>query len=1361
MGIAVFSKVNMATVPNPPVNTVVIGVDLDGLTKQKDSLGTITILSEPLSRPGLTLGVVDMSALTAPSTGTMILAIDLDLQLKMLDENQNIIPIGGGGGSVGLSDILTYNNDGNATPIKNVPSINTPSDQVIVDIVNRRLVRSDNTITFDWENLVMSDTAGNNVFLWDSQQLLDQTGQLSLRWSTRTMADENGNAAVIWDANRKLIDANSVDSILWNVRNLLDDTSTPTLDYQNRTLLKDHWQYDSDHSANYTNRSLVDKEYVDNLTPTISVNTTVANLQTLITNSALQIGTIYNVTNAQDVDYSNGERLIVTASTNNTIGPGIWKKVSRILPTGKFSIHGGTSGSINSVTINGNNLLTAVIPYNTSRYTTATDVANNINLNTNTHNWKAIVFNGHAATDFPTIVLEYQLPVTTSFVLATTQTTLTITASNNIIHPNNGELPKTLQLIAKYNPTIDRILYARDQENDVEVSVQESWITVFNPVKEFFWGNSRIKGWKSVNSDFASTYLLGTSSIVNNKFYDCTIYVPVSDLAFNECYRLNLNSISACSKFTFTYNKIGSFNTVSQALISNISGGRVASNSSVTISNNFFSPIFTSGAQNTLSISNIGVGATLAVSLVNNNFMNTTSVGGNTGSFSLNNNTFSVLTLTGTSTLNVAGNTVGNNTINIVGSGSTQITLTNNTFLGPVSIQGITGSNQNIILLNNIISASGITLSNIVLNAVLTLSRNMNVFFFSGSHTYNGTINVTDNIVASLNITGSGKTFGAITITNSEMYNIANWTNILNAAITINSSFIAAGTVIKIGDLTTVGTLNINDSRILTGSGNTTLIVPAGGTLIINNSDIYPISNIEVAAGQTLTIGSSTLRQVGINPSLGGYINYSDLSLMNFYNGGTTGAPENDFVGDYATSNFSLIETDTSGSSVVDSSPASVQILTGDDGSNNPGTTDYLTTVLRDGVLKFDWNFTTTDDTFVTTGFMINIDGSEYPVTGLIDGGGLNQTGTYTMNVSTGSSVGIRLYTLNDGLYTANVVVNNLVFRESKPAILQCTAAKISNSIVTITPPYNTHCALTNLDALGASITISGNDVSGNLNLINSTVKNSTLVNIADLSYDVQSLECVNSQLEIVGSSIDIDNMLCFNSKFTLGSSGYVIITSGNINNSLLMNRNYSIGSKTGPFMFIRSQIETSQIGIENLDNQGVPAIMNHNITDSRISNLLGSVNLGFGEKIYFLPNEMTFQNELAIISTLIDNRKFVYTTKITAPQAGNILTDFNSPIRGFVKTKISFMAAESVLTESIAGTIKLVTTNNGFGSTTDLNTPVSISTINTNKYVESTSIVGPVPSGLRRTFGIVLSNQLTGGQILMTLEGFLADSTL
>lgn len=135
MGIARFTQTDMSLVPNPPVNTVVIGIDLDGSTKQKDSSGNISFLSEPTSRQFLNMEIVDMTTLANPAVGFLLLAIDLDGALKTKDSTGTITPVGTGGSSTFLANI-TVSLSGGKTFGKYVngdviPSIGLTAEQVL------------------------------------------------------------------------------------------------------------------------------------------------------------------------------------------------------------------------------------------------------------------------------------------------------------------------------------------------------------------------------------------------------------------------------------------------------------------------------------------------------------------------------------------------------------------------------------------------------------------------------------------------------------------------------------------------------------------------------------------------------------------------------------------------------------------------------------------------------------------------------------------------------------------------------------------------------------------------------------------------------------------------------------------------------------------------------------------------------------------------------------------------------------------------------------------------------------------------------------------------------------------------------
>ena len=134
MGTVSLNQVDMSLIPNPPINSVVIGIDLDGDSKQKDSSGNITYLAEPLSRLSMTFTITDMTLLPNPAAGTMLIAIDLDNTLKTKDSLGVITPLGGGGSSVFLADItvsLSSGSFGKYTNGQTIPSMGLTPEQVL------------------------------------------------------------------------------------------------------------------------------------------------------------------------------------------------------------------------------------------------------------------------------------------------------------------------------------------------------------------------------------------------------------------------------------------------------------------------------------------------------------------------------------------------------------------------------------------------------------------------------------------------------------------------------------------------------------------------------------------------------------------------------------------------------------------------------------------------------------------------------------------------------------------------------------------------------------------------------------------------------------------------------------------------------------------------------------------------------------------------------------------------------------------------------------------------------------------------------------------------------------------------------
>jgi hypothetical protein len=97
--------------------------------------------------------------------------------------------------------------------------------------------------------------------------------------------------------------------------------------------------------------------------------------------------------------------------------------------SGTITLTGGSSGSVNTITINGVAIISAAVPYDTSLLITANNVANAINLYTSTPDYIATV---STVGGNPVITVESNTdgPYANGFVISVTSTTITTTTTN-------------------------------------------------------------------------------------------------------------------------------------------------------------------------------------------------------------------------------------------------------------------------------------------------------------------------------------------------------------------------------------------------------------------------------------------------------------------------------------------------------------------------------------------------------------------------------------------------------------------------------------------------------------------------------------------------------------------------------------------------------------------------------------------------------------------------------------------------------------------------------------------------------------------------------------------------------------------
>ncbi len=115
-----------------------------------------------------------------------------------------------------------------------------------------------------------------------------------------------------------------------------------------------------------------------------------------------------------------------------------------------------------------------------------------------------------------------------------------------------------------------------------------------------------------------------------------------------------------------------------------------------------------------------------------------------------------------------------------------------------------------------------------------------------------------------------------------------------------------------------------------------------------------------------------------------------------------------DFVGDYALSNFTLTNTNADGTATTSDGGSSLTLTGGNNGSGNPGTTDFVTTADGTGLVTFDYSYSTLD--------FPGYDNAGYLLAGtfiqLADSDG--QSGMTSFNVTQGESFGFRVGTIDN-----------------------------------------------------------------------------------------------------------------------------------------------------------------------------------------------------------------------------------------------------------------------------------------------------------------------------------------------------------
>ncbi|WP_041619880.1 PFE-CTERM domain-containing protein [Stanieria cyanosphaera] len=129
------------------------------------------------------------------------------------------------------------------------------------------------------------------------------------------------------------------------------------------------------------------------------------------------------------------------------------------------------------------------------------------------------------------------------------------------------------------------------------------------------------------------------------------------------------------------------------------------------------------------------------------------------------------------------------------------------------------------------------------------------------------------------------------------------------------------------------------------------------------------------------------------------------------------------FQGVYDPTNWTFTNTDADGFVNTSSTPNSITLTGGNNGSNTPGTTDYTTIAVSNDTISFNWNYLTLDIASSLDPFIFLLNGTPIQLTD--DSGANTQGGLADFHVNTGDTFGFSILTYDNIGGSASVTISN------------------------------------------------------------------------------------------------------------------------------------------------------------------------------------------------------------------------------------------------------------------------------------------------------------------------------------------------
>lgn len=556
----------------------------------------------------------------------------------------------------------------------------------------------------------------------------------------------------------------------------------------------------------------------------VYVSITKVDLSTLVSNNALSPSINYSIS-----DSNYGGTIIVKANSTNSLSQeATWIKNTDLRSFGWIRLTAGSSGSVNSITVNGVNQMSATVSYATSLTNTVTNVVTNINAN------GSATYTAVAMMDAIVLVSKTAGTSFNGLAVSGTTTTLTLGGAQNTVRGYNPT-QKVLEILYDFNTDVVYSCYDPVYNNRIVNSLTYHNYSVAslssNPILDFRWGDPAFLDNTIKKGYIKDVYINGDALFEANSFHD---YAFIRNIIATSTSYIGINSGYGSEAIIRNNILVGTFTQI----IRNIANGPITNN-------------ILSGSQAKISSNTINVKSdtTYIISGITGNILSGTLA-------SINYNQLSSVGNVSSAHARISGNTL---------SASSTIILSN----------VITGEASSID--NNILSTSNAAIrSNSLVGGLSTISTNtlsggtqpvIRDNSLIGKSTQINSNTVSSNAGANTGITdcilkGSGSTINSNTVANSGFIG-----RILLEAVSASINGITTPTINpRIENIQWLANNTVFMRIVKTGLNGTTNNGLAGSDItlgFIPSTKMYPVSaTIEcsglVGLGASLQIGTET-----------------------------------------------------------------------------------------------------------------------------------------------------------------------------------------------------------------------------------------------------------------------------------------------------------------------------------------------------------------------------------------------------------------------------------------------------------------------------------------------------------------------